>query len=272
MAQVVAEELGLKTEDITVNIGDTHFPNGPGSGGSVVTGSITPPARNAAYEVKKKLLKQVARQWETDSSMLDIVDGQIIHKEDADKKISFAEATKNMRTGQITATVSRSDDYGGFQQPWGLAYGDLGSVQFAEVSVNTDTGFVKVDRIVAAHSCGRPLNIGQIESQINGGVIQGVSYALYENRVMDSSTGHMMNANVDQYKMPYSMEIPEIDIELVEEYGGRSSTDAYGIGEPANIATAVAIANAVYNAIGVRIYEIPITPASILKALNKVPQ
>lgn len=272
LAQVVAEELGLMTEDITVNIGDTLFPNGPGSGGSVVTGSITPPTRNAAYEVKMKLLKQVARQWETDSSMLGMADGQIFHKEDDSKKMSFAEATNSMRTGQITATASRSDDYGGFQQPWGLAYGDLGSVQFAEVSVNTDTGFVKVDRIVAAHSCGRPINIGQLESQINGGVIQGVSYALYENRVMDNSTGHMMNANVDQYKMPYSMEIPKIDIEIVEEYSARSSTDAYGIGEPANIATAAAIANAVYNAIGVRIYEIPITPASILKALNKVPQ
>jgi len=111
-----------------------------------------------------------------------------------------------------------------------------------------------------------------VESQINGGVIQGVSYALYENRVMDNNTGHMMNANVDQYKIPFSMEIPQIDIVLVEEYSARSSTDAYGIGEPANIATAAAVANAVYNAIGTRIYEIPITPASILKALNKFHQ
>ncbi len=270
LAQVVAEELGLKTEEINVRIGDTLFPDGPGSGGSVVTGSITPAARNAAYEVKMKLFDQLAAKWETEASMLTAMDGQIIHAEDDAKKVSFKEALRGMRTSQISVTASRSDDYGGFQQPWGLAYGDLGSVQFAEVSVNTDTGFVKVDRIVAAHSCGRPLNIGQLESQINGGVIQGVSYALYENRVMDKSTGHFMNANVDQYKVPYSMEIPDIDVILVEEYGALSSTDAYGIGEPANIATAVAIANAVYNAIGVRLYEIPITPASILKALNKV--
>lgn len=269
LAQVVAEELGLRVEDIAVNIGDTFFPVGPGSGGSTVTGSITPPARNAAHQAKKELLKLVAKRWDADSSSLTIVDGEVRHKEDAGKKMSFAEATRLMRTSQITANAGRSDDYGGFQQPWGLAYGDLGSVQFAEVTVNTDTGFVKVDRIVAAHSCGRPLNIGQLESQINGGVIQGVSYALYENRVMDTSTGHMMNANVDQYKMPLSMEIPQIDTIIVEEYTARSSTDAYGIGEPANIATAAAIANAVFNAIGTRIYEIPITPASILKALNK---
>ncbi|MDH3650433.1 MAG: molybdopterin-dependent oxidoreductase, partial [Saprospiraceae bacterium] len=272
LAQVVAEELGLKTTDITVRIGDTLFPDGPGSGGSVVTGSITPPARNAAYEVKTKLFEQLASGWETEASRLVAKDGQIMDMEDDSKKVAFKDALKGMRTAQITATASRSNDYGGFQQPWGLAYGDLGSVQFAEVSVNTDTGFVKVDRIVAAHSCGRPLNIGQLESQINGGVIQGVSYALYEKRVMDKGTGHFMNANVDQYKVPYSMEIPEIDIVIVEEYNASSSTDAYGIGEPANIATAVAIANAIYNAIGVRIYEIPITPASILKALNKVYQ
>ncbi|MFK7971387.1 MAG: xanthine dehydrogenase family protein molybdopterin-binding subunit [Bacteroidia bacterium] len=270
LAQVVAEEMGLEVKDIQVNIGDTFFPVGPGSGGSVVTGSITPPTRNAAYEAKKELLKLVAKKWETDASDLTIVDGQVRNKKNEEQKLSFKEATKLMRTSQISKVASRSDDYGGFQQPWGLAYGDLGSVQFAEVSVNTNTGFVKVDKIVAAHSCGRPLNIGQLESQINGGIIQGVSYALYENRVMDNSTGHMMNANVDQYKTPYSMEIPEIETIIVEEYSALSSTDAYGIGEPANIATAAAIANAVYNAIGVRIYEIPITPASILKALNKV--
>ena len=177
-----------------------------------------------------------------------------------------------MRTSQLSGTASRSDDYGGFKQPWGLAYGDLGSVQFAEVSVDTETGFIKVNRIVAAHSCGRPLNITQIESQINGGVIQGISYALYETRVMDNRTGHMMNANVDQYQIPFSMEIPEIESIILEEYSALSSTDAYGIGEPANIATAAAIANAVYNAIGVRMLEIPISPASILKALNKVDQ
>lgn len=270
LAQVVAEEMGLRVEDIAVNIGDTFFPVGPGSGGSVVTGSITPPARNASYEAKKELLKLVAKKWETETSDLLIQDGEVRHKSNEELKMSFKQATKLMRTSQITKICSRTDDYGGFQQPWGLAYGDLGSVQFAEVSVNTDTGFVKVDRIVAAHSCGRPLNKGQLESQINGGVIQGVSYALYENRVMDNGTGHMMNANVDQYKTPFSMEIPKIDTIVIEEYCGRSSTDAYGIGEPANIATAAAIANAVYNAIGVRIYEIPITPASILKALNKV--
>ncbi len=272
LAQVVAEELGLKVTDITVRIGDTVFPDGPASGGSVVTGSITPPTRNAAYQIKKQLLEQVAKEWKEDPSRLALGDGMIYHLHDATKKMPFKDALKTIRTGHISAMASRGDDYGGFQQPWGLAYGDLGSVQFAEVTVDTDTGFVRVDRMVAAHSCGRPINLLQLESQINGGVIQGISYALYENRVMDNATGHMMNANVDQYKMAYAMEIPHIENILVEEYPALSSTDAYGIAEPANIATAAAIANAVYNAIGVRIYEIPITPNRILNALNKVYQ
>lgn len=270
LGQVIAEELGIPVEYVTVLIGDTYFPTGPASGGSVVTGSITPPARNAAYKAKLELLEQVAKKLKSDANNLTIEDGKIFDKTDNAKAISFKDALKGMRTSQIITNASRSDDYGGFKQEWGLAYGDLGSVQFAEVTVDTETGFVKVNKIVAAHSCGRPLNIAQVKSQINGGVIQGLSYALYEYRVMDKQTGFMMNANVDQYKLPYSMEIPEIESIVVEDYSGTSSTDAYGIGEPANIATAVAIANAVYNAIGVRINEIPITPDKILKALNKI--
>jgi xanthine dehydrogenase YagR molybdenum-binding subunit len=151
-----------------------------------------------------------------------------------------------------------------------LGYGRLGSVQFAEVLVDTATGVIKVERVVAAHSCGRPLNPMQIESQINGGVIMGIGYALYENRVLDEYTGVMVNANLDQYKVPYAKEIPQIESVLIEHYGAFSSTDASGIGEPANVATAAAIANAVYNAIGVRLYELPMTPDKVLAALGMV--
>ena len=265
LAQVVAEELSLNVEDISVRIGDTLFPDGPASGGSVVTGSITPAARNAAYQVKLKLFEQVARKLETDASNIALEDGAFFSTKDPSNKIPFKEALRKMRTEQISVTASRSDDYG---IKGTIERGELGSVQFAEVSVDTETGFVKVERIVAAHSCGRPLNISHLESQINGGVIQGIGYALYENRVIDKATGHQMNPNMDQYKMPYALEIPEIDIVLVEQYSGHSSTDAYGIGEPANVATAAAVANAVYNAIGVRIKELPITPQKILNALN----
>lgn len=269
LAQVVAEELGLKPADVVVRIGDTVFPDGPPSGGSVVTASITPAARNAAHQVKLKLFEQVSPVLECDITDLDLVDGLIVSRKDPAVKLTFADALRSMRTQQITGEASRSDDYGG-QRIGYLAGGDLGSVQFAEVSVDTETGFVRVDRIVAAHSCGRPINISHIENQINGGIIQGISYALYEDRILDQQTGHMVNIKFDQYKVPYAFEIPEIETIIVEEYNALTSTDAFGIGEPANIATAVAVANAVYNAIGVRIYELPITPAKVLSALNRV--
>lgn len=269
LAQVVAEELGLKAAEITVMIGDTLFPIGPPSGGSVVTGSITPPARNAAHKVKTKLIDLAAGELDTKAENIVVENSWFISKPDRSKKISFKNLAGKLRVEQITETASRSDDYGGFMIGT-VGYGELGAVQFTEVSVDTETGFVKVDRVVAIHSCGRPINISQIESQINGGIIMGIAYALYEDRVMDKNTGHQMNANLDQYKMPFSFEVPEIQIDLIEDYGARSSTDATGIGEPANIATAAAVANAVYNAIGVRMTEIPITPSRILAALGKI--
>ncbi len=107
-----------------------------------------------------------------------------------------------------------------------------------EVSVDTETGYVKVERVVGAHDCGRPLNPLALESQINGGILQGISWALYENRHLDRNYGHMMNANLDQYKILGSREVPQIDIIMVEEYTATSSTDALGIAESANVATA----------------------------------
>ena len=269
LAQVVAEELGLKTTDVIVKIGDTLYPNGPASGGSKATSSITPAARNAAYQAKMRLFEEVAGEWDVEVADLMTMDGQI-KTTDGSKSMAFKDALKKMSVNQITESSTRTPDYGGFEIGQFISYGRLGSVQFAEVTVDTDTGQVKVDRIVAVHSCGRPLNPAQLESQINGGVIQGVAYALYEDRVMHDGSGHQINANLDGYRLPFSREIPEIKPIIIEQYSGLTSTDAFGIAEAANVPTAAAIANAVYNAIGVRITELPITPARVLAALGKV--
>jgi xanthine dehydrogenase YagR molybdenum-binding subunit len=119
--------------------------------------------------------------------------------------------------------------------------------------------------------CGRPMNPLQIESQIQGGVLMGISYALYENRILDQHTGRMVNPNLEQYKIVGPRETPVIDVAVLENYLAQSATDAYGIAEPSNIATAPAIANAVYNAIGVRLRALPMTPAAVLAALGKIP-
>lgn len=283
LAQVVAEEFGLRPADITIKIGDTSFPGGPASGGSMTTGSITPAARNAAYNVKQQLLEQVAPQFNTTTAQLEMRDGAIFMRggnshssngSETRKLLTFKQAAARLKTEQIAARASRSDDYGGFAFKneaafFGLGMGHYGGVQFAEVAVDTETGVIKVERIVAVHDCGRPVNPLALESQINGGVIQGISYALYENRLLDRNTGLMVNPNLEQYKIVGSRETPKIEAVLIEEYVGRNSTDAGGIGEPATIPTVAAIANAVYNATGVRLYEMPMTPARVLAALGR---
>lgn len=273
LAQIVAEELGLQPADITVRIGDSRFPAGPGSGGSKTTPSITPAARNAAYRVKQQLLQQVAPELKAQPNQLTMRQGRVLVASEPSRSMTFKDAAKRLRTEQITATASRSDDYGGFEAMRGngnaIAFGKIGGVQFVEVSVDTEIGIIKVDRVVAVHDCGRPINPLQIESQINGGVIQGISYALYEDRRLDLNTGIQVNANLDQYKIAGAREVPSIDILLIEDYQGRSSTDAIGVAEPANVATAAAIANAFYNATGVRLRELPMSPKRILPALTQ---
>lgn len=273
LAQVVAEELGLRPQDIAVRIGDTSYPKGPASGGSRTTGSITPAARNAAHRVKKQFLEATAKALNVPAESLILKDGKVIVSSDHGKMLTFRAAAAKLPTEQISATVSRPDDYGGFETVGDgsrrVGVGGYGGVQFVEVAVDTETGVVKVERVTAVHDCGRPINPLTLESQINGGIIQGISYALYENRVLDRKTGLMVNPNLEQYKIAGARETPAIDIVLIEEYRGRNSTDAGGIGEPATIPTAAAIANAIYNAIGVRVRELPITPARVLAALQQ---
>jgi xanthine dehydrogenase YagR molybdenum-binding subunit len=247
LAQVVAEELGLRPEQITVRIGDTNYPVGPASGGSRTTGSLTPAARNAAAKVKEKLY--------------------------AGGATDFKRAVAQMKTEQIAERASREDDYGGTIAPLGgkakIGMERLGGVQFAEIAVDTETGIINVERIVAVHDAGRVINPLTTKSQIDGGILQGISYALYEQRIIDQKSGHMLNTNFETYKILGAKETPKIEVELIEQYHGRSSTDAGSIGEPATVPTAAAIANAFYNATGVRIRELPMTPARVLKVLEQ---
>jgi len=275
MAQTVAEVFGLRSDQITVRIGDTEFPPGPPSYGSRATASITPPARTAAWRVLQSLLREAALALNAAPEDLITRDGRIVVRGDPSRGMKFAEAAALLRTDRIGAVASRSDDYSGFLRRTGdaaLAHQFLGGVQFAEVAVDTETGIVRVERVVAVQDCGRPMNPQQIESQVHGGVLMGLSYALLEERILDQQTGRMVNADLEHYKLAGAGETPAIDLVILENYQGNSSTDAYGIAEPANIATAAAIANAVYNAIGVRMRSLPMTPAAIFGALGKIPQ
>lgn len=270
-AQVIAEELGLEPEEITIHVGDSRFPPGPPSGGSRVTSSLTPAARNAAFAAARDIAGRVAPLLNAQAAELRFHRGRIEKRDNSSVSLGFAEALRRAGIESLVHRADRRDDYDGYARKAGdlhISSHAIGGVQFAEVSVDTETGVVKVEHVVAVHDCGRPINPKLIESQIFGGVVQGVSYALYEDRRLDAATGVQLNANIDQYKIVGARETPRIEVHVIELLGRQSSTDARGVAEPANVATAAAVANAFFNATGKRIHTLPMTPANVLAALR----
>ncbi len=263
LAQIVAEELGLQAADVTMRIGDTQFPIGPSSGGSKTLVGITPAVRLAAFKLRTELFEALAPKLKVKPEQLSLAKGAVqVQKGSA---VPLKKALAMLGREQLSAQATRPADYGGSPPA-----GGYGGVQFAWVTVDTETGVIQVDRVLGVHECGRVLNPLAVQSQVNGGVIHGVSWALYENRVLDPKTGRMLNPTLDTYKILGAKEAPTVDVVLLEQYVGKTNTDVHGIGEPANIATAAAVANAVYNAIGVRIRELPMTPQTVLKALGRL--
>jgi xanthine dehydrogenase YagR molybdenum-binding subunit len=264
MAQIIAEQFGVPPEKITVKVGDTNYPVGPSSGGSMTTLSLTPAVRDAAWQASQKFLEEVAPAFGTTGGDLELVDGEVRSKSGKIQPVSFKRAAAKMKTDQIAVQSKRVPDYDRSK------YLTYGGVDVAEVEVDAEIGRIHVKHVLSVHDCGRPMNPTQVISQINGGVLQGISYTLFENRLLDPDYGLMVNPNLEQYKITGSRETPEIDVRLVEAYIGQSSTDASGIGEAAGVVSiGAAIGNAVYNAIGVRIRQTPMTPAVVLAALKQ---
>jgi xanthine dehydrogenase YagR molybdenum-binding subunit len=264
LAVVVAEEFGIPPASVVIRIGDTRYPIGPDSGGSVTTGSISPAARNAAYQAKQKLFAAVASKLGTTPDNLAVQNGRVVFKNDPSRSFTLKQVTAKLPTDEISAQATRVAEYSKER----ITYG---GVDYVELAVDTETGRVHIEKVFGAHDCGRPINPTGVISQINGGILQGISYALFEQRIMDRNAGYMLNANLENYKILGAREVPEIEIALVENYIAQSSTDAAGIGESAGIITlAAAIGNAFYNATGVRMRKIPMTPANVLTALGKV--
>jgi xanthine dehydrogenase YagR molybdenum-binding subunit len=235
---VAAEMLGITLESIAVSVGDTRFPPSGASGGSATTASVSP----AIYDVCEKTLAELVK---------------LSGLPDARGK-NWLPACKKL--GGVPLQVRG-------QWREGLSTGGACGVQFAEVEVDTETGFVKLRKILVVQDCGAVINRLTCESQINGGVIMGIGYALYEQRVMDRATGVVLNPNFETYKLPGAADIPEIEIVLLD----MPERGVIGVGEPCTIPTASAIANAVANALGVRVNRLPITPDKVLAALGKVP-
>jgi xanthine dehydrogenase YagR molybdenum-binding subunit len=261
IAMVVAEELGLPVGKINVRIGDSRYPFGPASGGSVTTGSLIPAVRAAAFHAREKLIGVAAKVLGAAESDVALANGVFSAK---GQSADFRKVCSRLSGETLVATGDRAKDYDG-------ADTRIFGAQFAEVVVDVETGVVRVKKVVAVHDCGQPVWKTGVESQIRGGILQGISFALFEERVVDERSGRVLNPNVEFYKILGSKDTPEIVPILVDHYPGKNNAHARGIGEPATVPTAAAVANAIAHATGIRPTALPITPARILAALNRIP-
>jgi xanthine dehydrogenase YagR molybdenum-binding subunit len=182
--------------------------------------------------------------------------GRIHVQGDPSKGVTWKEACKMLGTETISVD-------GEWQE--GLSSVGTSGVQFSEVEVDIETGVTKVKKIVCVQDTGTVIDRLTAESQCYGGIIMGIGFALFEQRVLDRNTARMVNPNMEWYLLPGPSDIPEIDVTIVDQ----PDRGVVGLGEPPTISTAAAIANAVANATGVRIRSLPITPERVLAALQQ---
>ena len=262
LAQIAAEELGLPLQRVALELGDTAVgPYSPVSSGSATQATIGPAVRAAAADLKAQLLAVAASLLEVDAARLSIRDGQILADGDASRAVPVEEVARKIGPHMLQGKGARGPN------PPDKSVRTFGA-QCAEVEVDIETGEITVLRIITAHDCGRIVNPTMVDSQVIGGIIQGVGFGLTEDRVVDRRLGVVLNANLEEYYVPTVADAPRIEHAVVGvPDNAANSTGAKGIGEPPLVPTAPAIANAVFDAIGVRIREAPLTRRKVLEAL-----
>jgi xanthine dehydrogenase YagR molybdenum-binding subunit len=260
MALITAEELQIPLETVKVAMGDTNDPSGPGSGGSTTTPTLAPVVRHAAGLAKEQLMEKVAESLQMPPERMVYEDARI--GDPLSRMMSFADACKLIGPNPIEATGRRFANYEAYNN-------GVCGCQFAEVVVDSWTGVVSVKKMLAVQDCGLVIAKKLAESQVIGAMIQGLSYALFENRTMDHRAGRMVNGDMLFYKIAGPNDMPELEAVMVSVANGANNVGAVGLGEPPSVAAPAAIANAVANAVGVPVRSLPITPDKVLKALSQ---
>ncbi len=258
VAAIVAEELGLAAHEVTAEIGDSRLPPAVASGGSVTTGSIGPSIKDGAFNARVALADRVAPMLDARPEQLRFVDHKVFVEGDADRSLSWSQACAALGTDPIAVT-------GRFQPH--LRDQGIHGAQAAKVEVDTLTGRVQVLKMVSVQDQGLPLNRMAIRSQMNGGMIQALSFALLEQRVHDPETGVMLTADMENYKIAGSQEMPEL-VALIDDDDTREAV--MGMAEASSIPGHSAIANAIFNACGLRLRDMPFTPDRVLQTLEGV--
>jgi xanthine dehydrogenase YagR molybdenum-binding subunit len=263
MAQIAAEELGVPLDRVDVVLGDSaRGPYATLSAGSSTTPSVGPAVRAAAADVKRQIIEIAAQRHDLDERELDIKDGKVVS---ADGNLSqpLEELVGLLEDAQILGKGARGPN------PAGMSVLTFG-VQVVEVAVDVETGEVRVERVAAAHDVGRIINPLGARSQVEGGIIQGIGHTLSEQRLMDMETGRILTTSLDAYRMPTIADVPEIVCEFVDEPDKHlTSLGSKGLGEPPIVPIAAAIANAIRDATGVDVHELPITREEMLRALRE---
>ncbi len=267
LTQIAAEELGLPLDKVALHLGDTaQGPYAPVSSGSATQPTLGPAVRAAAADAKRQLLEAAGTYLEVDPLKLRVQDDKVFVEAEAGHATTVEEVTQRIAPHMIQGHGGRGPN------PTDKSIRTFGA-QCAEVEVDTETGDVTVLRLVASHDCGRIVNPTMVDSQVVGGVTQGIGFALAEERILDHRRGVVMNANLEEYKVPTVRDVPPIEHARVDlPDTAANDTGAKGIGEPPLIPTAPAIANAIYDACGVRITRAPLTRARLLEALQRKDQ
>ena len=259
---ITAETMGLPLEAVKVNIGDSKYPADGASGGSTTVGGVSSSTRRAATAALNELLEKVASSLGAKPDDLEAVGGQIRVKDNPSKAIAWKQACAKLGTNPITGAGKRqqgNDD---------LLSSGVGGAQMAEVSVDVETGIVRVDKLVAVQDCGLIIDMKTAESQVYGACIMGITYALFEEKIMDEQTGRCLNADLEFYKLAGIDDFGDIVVHMMTG-AGYDERGVIGLGEPPVVSPGAAISNAVANAIGVRVPTLPLTPDKVLAALEK---
>jgi xanthine dehydrogenase YagR molybdenum-binding subunit len=252
---IVAEILGLEVPDITVKIGESQIGRSGGSGGSTTCPGTSPATLNAVCAARDALFAKIADRLGSKPGDLAIEPGKIVDKAN-NKSWSWKEACAKLGMDSVKGH--------GDWTP-GLSNVGVGGVQVAEVAVDSETGVVRCTKVVAVQDCGMIINKLCSESQVAGGVIMAVNYALFEERIMDRQTGRQVNPDMEFYKLGGIEDMPQIIVHMHD----MPDRGVIGIGEPPTISACAAIGNAIHNAIGVRVPFAPYTPERVLAALAK---
>ncbi|HXJ95723.1 MAG TPA: xanthine dehydrogenase family protein molybdopterin-binding subunit [Terriglobia bacterium] len=260
IAIVAAETLGLPVEAITVNIGDSHLPYSGASGGSTTVGGVSSSTRRGSVDARDALFAAVAPSLGASADQLEASDGHICVKSDPSKSLTWKQACAKLGAKPIQTAGKNPGECN-------LTSSGVGGVQIADVSVDTETGIIKMNRMTAVQDCGLVMDLKTAESQVYGAMIMGITYSLFEEKVVDAQTGRTLNPNMEFYRLAGYGDIPEMVVHMMTG-PGYDERGPVGLAEPPTVSPGAAISNAVANAIGVRVSTLPLTPDKVLAALS----